>query len=284
MLHINIFWSWFCLLAVAASVYLLLSPFVARPLYKRHIFKPSKYPSGNYDVDSVGQIKRQEFYFPSTGNTKLHAWFFDVHQSHWVILLSHGNSDNLTRALPLIGELIAAGASVFIYDYRGYGKSAGSPTIKGICDDSRAAYDFLTNNLQISPKRIVLYGESLGTGVSCYLSRQVSCAGLILQSGYVSLWKIGRQKFPFLHIYPNFLFPRPHLDNLAVIKSKHPPLLLVHGEQDTVVSISDTEELYRHANEPKMFARLPEVAHANVIESDKFLATVKQFLSKLPLT
>src|SRR5262249_24453256 len=149
------------------------------------------------------------------------------------------------------------GSSVLIYDYRGFGRSEGVPTVEGVCDDAMSAYNFLTKNEGLHSDEIVIYGESLGVGVSTYLASLRPCAGLILQSGFVSLYRIARAVMPLVAIYPEALFPDQGLNSLALLKGKHPPLLIIHGAHDGVVPFRHAEDLYAAASEPKKFLPLP---------------------------
>src|SRR5206468_3134820 len=102
--------------------------------------------------------------------------------------------------------MLLAGYSVLVYDYQGFGRSSGRPSVDGILSDGAAAFDYLVKERGIDPHRIVLYGESLGVSVAAHLSTIRDCGGLVLQSGFASLSRIACKHFPFLRIYPTALF------------------------------------------------------------------------------
>lgn len=194
-----------------ALMYLGLSPRIATPIYRPLLFRPAKYPEGNYDVTSIDGVTRREVFLRSADGTKIHGWYFPRPGADKTILFHHGNAANLTTRVNLIQLLLKAGASVFIYDYRGFGRSDGKTSLKGICDDGCAAFDYLVNNEGILNRDIINYGESLGAGVACQVSTVRHGAGLILQSGFCSLRRIGSEVYPWLRLYPAFLFPQPDL-------------------------------------------------------------------------
>ena len=269
--------------AALGVLYLALSPRVCTPLYGAMLFHPDKYPSGNYQIEVVDHVMRKEVFFPALNGKKLHGWLFSKPGTKHVILFHHGNAGNLTYRLALVGLLMQAGSSVFLYDYQGYGLSEGSVSLQGICDDGLAAYDFLVKDEGYAPQQIILYGESLGAGVACQIAAKRPSAGLILQSGFASLQRISKEVLPFVRIYPSFLFPRPELDNLQVLSQEHPPLLILHGRLDTLVPFSHAQELYELAKDPKQLVQLPNAGHNDIsgMEPQLYLEAVRGFLASL---
>lgn len=280
MLNTEVLKNFSLMAAILLVVYLLLSPVVAMPIYKTMLFFPVKYPSGAYEVPAVDNFKKEDLTYPSGDGVKLHAWFFRNPESDKVVLVSHGNGGNLTYRLYVARALLQSGASVFLYDYRGYGKSEGSPSLSGICADARASYDYLRDKLGYEPNHIILYGESLGSGVTCWLSQRVPSEGIILASGFSSLLATARSRMNFLYLFPNWLCP-PDFDNLTVLKQDHPPLLLVHGVEDTILPVSNSDEIFRLAKDPKYFTRIPGKGHNDLPESPMYAAALSRFIPEL---
>jgi uncharacterized protein len=268
-------------LVLLVAGWVLMSPPVAMSFYNGFLFQTFRYPIGFYDLDAIANVERHDVYFPSANGSKLHGWWFPNQNFKPVILISHGSGGNLTFRGWLINSLLLSGASVFIYDYQGYGRSEGDTTIEGTCDDARAAYDYLTRDLSISPKRIFLYGESYGTGVTCKLASEVPCKGVILQSGYASLRESGRQILAILNLYPQWLFPQPELDNRAYVSKRHPPLLLLHGLRDTLLPCTLSTTLFHGASEPKSLLLMPGADHFVVPLQPEFIPTVYQFVNSV---
>jgi len=269
--------------AALGALYLALSPRVAVPVYRPVLFRPDKYPNGEYHIESLSGIKREDVFFPSANGKTLHGWFFEAPNADKTILFSHGNAGNIATRTGLLGALLETGASVFTYDYQGFGRSEGSPNVKRICQDGLAAYRFLTKEVGIDSSNIINYGESLGSAVACYLSRHVPTAALILQSGFCSLARIGKERVPFLQMYPDWLFPQPDLNNLAAVRDKRQPLLIIHGMLDDTVPFAHGQELFAEASEPKRFAVLPNAGHIDMYDVDRqlYINAVKDFLHSL---
>jgi len=265
------------------ALYVALSPRVSLSLYQSMLFKPDKYPAGNYNCDSLDGASRSDVYFSGVDGSKLHGWLFRKPDAKKVILFNHGNAGNLTYRLGVSRLLLESGASLFLYDYRGYGSSEGTPSLRNICEDGLSAYDYLVSQAGFTAGDVLIYGESLGCGVACHLALDRQCSGLILQSAFTSLSKIGKHVLPFARIYPDWLFPSPGLDNLAALRGKHPPLLLFHGVLDTLVPFSHALQLFNQASEPKTFVPLPTTGHNDIsgTEPDLYRDSIRHFLASL---
>lgn len=269
---------------VLAALYIGLSPRLAPRLYASRLFRPYAYPEGMWDTLEMQGVPREDCYFTAVDGSRLHGWFFDTPNAKKTILFSHGNTGNLTGRLNLVDLLIQAGAAVLIYDYRGYGRSQGSSTVRSICEDGVIAFDYLTKR-NIQPSNIVLYGESLGTAVACEIAAERPCSAVILQSGFASLKKIGQETMPITKIYPQMLFPKPLLDAAERMAArKNYPLLVIHGHKDQVVPFAHAEEIFAKASEPKRFVQLPECAHSDIwcTAPDTFIQSVREFIDELP--
>lgn len=263
--------------------YILLSPIVAAPLYNTLLFHPSM--AGNYDAHNIVGVKIENVYFKSKNGADLHGWSLPAAKAKGAVLISHGNGGNLTNRMPLIAMFLRQGWSVFIYDYQGYGRSTGTPSVQNMRDDSLAAFDWLQSNKHYQDQDIVLFGESLGTGIACQLSEGRQVAGVILQSAYTSLRDLAREKIFWLRFYPDAMFAKnDQLNNLEVLVKPHAPLLLIHGERDKVIPIAYSQKLNEIAPPIKMFVRLPEAGHNDIydINFDQYTASVNRFLNALP--
>ena len=256
-------------LGSASLLYLLMSPRVNKLVYRPLMFFPVPFPESLEDIPSLEGVPGEEYFFEGSQGQRLHAWHWRRPGARYTFLFSHGNAGNLTIRLETARNLLNSGASVFVYDYQGFGKSTDKPSVEGICTDAEAAYDLMMRELGLSGRDILLYGESLGASVSTYLSSVRECSGIVLQSGFSSLRKIAGEHFPFLKVYPDALFPKPALDSLSILKAPHPPVLLLHGEQDTVIPVSHSVELFEGAVGRKHFVKLPLSSHADVWSSSR---------------
>lgn len=245
--------------------YLLFSPLIAMPFYNTCIFHP--FVLGDFKRSEINGVKKQDAFFVNKQGQRIHAWYFVQPGASKTVLVSHGNAGNITYREELIKVLLNSGASVFIYDYGGFGLSKGSPNVNGCIDDAIAAYDYLVKEKHLSPDSIVLYGESIGTGITCQLAKQRSCNAVILQSAFQSLPQIAQEKLPFFVIYPNWIFPVNQLDTLSYVKGLHPSLLLIHGEQDDLISAKNSQALYNAASKEKFICIVPKAGHNDVPEN-----------------
>jgi len=264
-------------------LYIVLAPVIAMPLYNFILFFPDKHV---YNVDKeIASMKtllgaeKEDVFFLSPKGVKLHGWLFQLPGDKPIVLVSHGNAGSLVHRLPLAFNLLVSGVSVFLYDYEGYGLSDGHPSLGSICQDGLAAYDYLNKEKKYPSEKIIGYGESLGTGVTCYLSSQRSLSKLVLQAPFVSLMNAGGDHFFWLKLYPPFLFPKQPLDNLAILSRPHPPVLLVHGMADSILSYHYSEEIMKKALPPVQLLLLPHANHNDIgaVDRDLFLSALQRF-------
>ena len=265
-----------------AFLYVLLAPVVATPLYNSLLFFPTK--ATGYDVGNIPGIEREDVFFPSTNGKRLHGWYFTVPDAKGTVLISHGNGGNISHRLQIVSMLVRNHFNVLAYDYQGYGRSEGSPSISGILEDGRAAYDYLVITRHVKPETMVLFGESLGGAVAARLAKERTSAGLILQSSFSSLCHVASSKIMFLKLYPGFLYPDT-LDTAAVVKNYRQPLLIAHGSVDQIVAPAEAELVYAASTGPKTIVRLPHANHNDIFDTDfdQYDGAVKMFLDELGL-
>jgi alpha-beta hydrolase superfamily lysophospholipase len=268
-------------LAVLGALYLVASPRFGERAYHYALFAPWKYPIGNYDGELGRSGRYEDIFFNAINGKKLHGWFFQGSEPK-TILLNHGKTGNITDLERLIILLCETGASVFIYDYRGFGRSEGAPSLKVICEDGVSAYNWLVETKKVAPANIVAYGESLGGGVACHLANHTDVGALILQSAFCSLREISIENMSALRYFPELLFPIFFKNSRSVSAFKK-PLLLLHGALDEDIHIKHSHKLLAAANDPKNFVILPNTLHDEISEQDSelFVHTVKEFLSNL---
>lgn len=206
-------------------------------------------------------VELTEVDFKSKDGKTLNAWYFKKPDAKYTYLVSHGNGGNLSHRYLLFATLFEANGSVFIYDFQGYGKSEGKPSDKGIVEDGISAYDYLVNDLHINKDEIVGYGESLGCAVTTEIMEARPFRAVILQSPFARLSNTAKDKIVFAKIYPDSLFSQNHLDNVSAYKKVHPPLLVIHGEDDWILKVDYAKEIYNQAIEPKALLILPGCGH-----------------------
>lgn len=232
---------------------------------------------------AIGPYKCETLTFPGPRNTSLCAWYYKNPGATRVIMVSHGNAGNMSHRAKLAEHLLNAGCSVFMYDYGGYGNSTGSPSPDAVCQDGLVAYDYLCNKLAYAPQQIVIYGESIGGAVASYITAHREPAALIIQSGFLSLPDIAKEKFAPFKLFPNALFYQPHMSNLDALQQQHPPLLIMHGVQDRVIPFRHGEQLAAAASKPVTFVPLTRSGHNDtyIADAQLFDQSLKEFLNSL---
>jgi uncharacterized protein len=277
-------WRRFLRILVAIfAPWLYFAPRISPRLYYRRLFRPHDDRGDLRELLNLTSGKTRRVFFRAFDGKRLHGCFFHNQASTKIILLHPGNSGDIAGRLPFIKILLAAGTSVFTYEPRGFGLSAGSPTIESICEDGLAAFDLLTSELGYAAQRIVLHGISLGAAVATYVSTQRRARAMILQSGFSSLEKIAKQKMPLLKIFPTWLFPRPLLDNVAILSQSHIPVLILHGAKDDTIPPAHSREMYAKAVNPKEIVLFPSSTHVEIspLDLNLFNTNISQFLSQL---
>ncbi len=224
------------------------------------IYYPVRHPEGLYAASSRPGGPRDVDLVAEDG-VRLHAWLREPAAPVATFLFCHGNAGNLTHRLDILERLAAAGIRTFIFDYRGYGRSEGKPGEEGLYRDARAAYDRLAAEPGVEPGRIFAYGESLGGAVAAQLTLDRPCAGVILQSTFRSLRAIGRETFPVLH-----LLARHRFETEAKLARIAAPVLVVHGEADTLIGPHHARRLHEAAREPKWLHLVPRADHNDLWE------------------
>lgn len=216
----------------------------------------------------------QDVVIATSDGEQLVAWWKPPEPGRALLLYFHGNGGSLLNRRDRVRMLTQDGRGILIVSYRGYSGSTGTPYESGLREDARAARDWLST---YEPGRIVLYGESLGTGVAVRLATERQVGGVILDAPYTSTADIAKGLFWYL---PVALLMRDQFRSIDRIGDIKVPLLVMHGEEDSVIPIALSELLFKAANEPKRYLRLPGTDHVSVLESGGIDA-VRRFLVEI---
>ncbi len=184
---------------------------------------------------------------------RLHGWLVRTPQARGTLLFFHGNAGNISHRLDSIRLFADLGLDVFIIDYRGYGRSSGRPSEQGTYRDARAAWDWLTEPQGVMPRRIVIFGRSLGAAVAVDLAARERAAGLILESGFTSVPDLAAELYPWL---PVRLLSRFHYDSISKVGRIGQPMLVLHSRDDEIVPFHHGRQLFDAAREPKQFYQM----------------------------
>lgn len=240
------------------------------------IFQPDKYPAGEWQQTT---ILVQDANFAAADGTKLHGWYVRHPQPKGHALVLHGNAGNVTLHADTLRTLNQRhGLAVLALDYRGYGKSAGSPSENGVLLDARAARRWLAEREGIAEKDIILMGQSLGGGVAVDLAAKDGCRGLVLASTFTSMPNVAQHHTPWL---PMKWLVSTQFNSLAKIKDYQGPLLLAHGDADEVVPYQQGLDLFEAAPGPKQMITSPGGKHNDPLP-EKYREALDQFIANLP--
>jgi fermentation-respiration switch protein FrsA (DUF1100 family) len=263
----------------AGSILAALGPlfFWGCLIEERFIF----YPASRIEITprQVGLPFEDIFFFTSDG-VRLNGWFVPYPDSRITMLWSHGNAGNISHRvenIKLLHEKV--GVNIFIFDYRGYGRSEGRISEEGTYRDAEAALRYLRSRSDIDSKKIVLFGRSLGAAVAAEVATREECLALILEAPFTSVREMARVAFPLL---PIGSFLRTRYDTIEKVKKINVPLLVLHGDQDEVVPFSQGRKVFEAAPEPKKFYTIRGAHHNDtyITGGDAYFAALKNFIEE----
>lgn len=207
--------------------------------------------------------------------TTISAVYLPNPQARYTVLFSHGNAEDLGTLQPFLHDYQAHGFSLFAYDYPSYGTSTGKPTEKNIFAAIATAYRYLTEVLKISPDNIIIHGRSLGCGPSIYLAARFPASGLVLESPFVSVYRVKT-------VLP--LFPFDKYQNLNNIHQVKMPTLIMHGTQDSVAPLWHGQAIFNALEGYKQAYWVKGAGHNNIMahDSSAYWKTIGHFLESKP--
>ena len=221
------------------------------------IFHPSPYPEGYWNPTSLG-VPIQDIYFASEDGVKLHAWFIPSPKAVATLLWFHGNAGNLSHRLDNIQRLKRLNLNIFIFDYRGYGRSEGVPNEEGIYKDSRAAYKQVLAMDGVSVDSLFLFGRSLGGICAVETAMNYPARGLILESVFTNSADMSRTVFPLI---PLGWAVRSKLDAAGKVPHLKLEKLFLHGTRDEIVPYDLGRKLFEKSGNPKTFYAIEGAGH-----------------------
>ena len=273
MRHLNLLLL--CLLTVTGcATHRSLSPLA--PLERALVYYPAKYPEGRWDPPF---LPHEDVWFTAADGTKLHGWYVPHNRPRAICLFMHGNAGNISSRSPGLAVLhYRHDLAVMAFDYRGFGRSEGTPSERGILQDARAARTWLAGRTGVREEDIVLMGRSLGGAVAVDLAAEKAPRGLVLASTFTSLPDVGKHFAPWL---PTRVIMTQRLNSLAKIGKYQGPLLMSHGDADTVVPYELGVRLYEAAPGPKRFVTIEGADH-NDPQSEEYRRAFDAFIEALP--
>lgn len=211
----------------------------------------------------LGLKGMEEVWLKTSDGIRLNAWYAKPAEGRkGMVLYLHGNAGNLGGLAGKLAPYLEAGYGVLALDWRGYGNSEGSPTEDGLYADGRAALAYLAG-LGVPSDRVVLHGESLGSGVATLLAVENKVAGVILEAPFLSVAEAAQHHYPYL---PAKWLTKDRFDNLARIGSITAPILILHGELDNTVPVAHGRALLAAAGQQTKGRFLADAGHADLFD------------------
>ncbi len=192
----------------------------------------------------------EDVFFSTADRVRVHGWWVPANENRGAVLFCHGNAGNISHRLESIEIFHRLGLNVFIFDYRGFGRSGGRPSEEGTYQDAGAAYDYLHGEREIPPERIVIFGRSLGGAVAVETAGRRKAAALICESSFTSSLDMARRITPFL---PVRLLIFDRYETVEKVGRLTVPKLFIHSPEDELVPFEQGERLFKAAAEPKKF-------------------------------
>lgn len=251
------------------------------------IFLPDK---KTYVTPSMLHLQSEDVYFHSDG-LLLHGWWLHATQpTKGVVLFVHGNAENISTHIASVYWLPPHGYDVFLFDYRGYGLSQGTPDLTGVHHDFAAAMHYLFNRPDINKNNVFVFGQSLGAAISIvgtatspYKSR---LRAVIVEGAFTSYRSVAREKLASSWLTWLLQWPlsftiddefRP-IDHIAQISPT--PVLLIHSESDEVIPFHHARDLYAAAREPKTLWVVKNVAHIHTFTKPEYQQKLLEYLQQ----
>lgn len=207
-------------------------------------------------------LEYRDVYFTTSDAVRLNGWFIPHGKAKATLVWFHGNAGNIGDRVEHIERLHRKTEfNIFIFDYRGYGRSAGSPSEAGSYLDGDAAMDFVRTELAIASQQLVIFGQSLGAAVAADIAGRHDSRAAILESPFASIRAMAKIVLPFLPIGPLLNAKFDVIDKVGKIKA---PLLVLHGDRDEIVPFEQGQQVFAAARQPKKFQRIEGAGHNDI--------------------
>ena len=227
------------------------------------------------ELGALGELGVREVKVTTADGISLLSWYLPPPDTRPVLVYFHGNGGHIGYRAERLRRFARDSLGVLMLEYRGYSGNPGTPTEAGLYADAEAALDFLAA-AGLGPDRLVLYGESLGSGVAVALAARRNIAGLILEAPFTSVADVAQFHYSFV---PASLLVRDRFDSLSRIGQLKAPLLVLHGERDRVVPVRFGRALFDAAPDPKEFWLAPGAGHGNLARFGA-LEVVRSFVER----
>ena len=214
------------------------------------IFHPSEFMT---DSPDRLEVPWSDHYVETEDGTMIHGWLLKNEDAEHTVVFSHGNAGNISGRLDIAKTIYDKGVSVFLYDYRGYGNSEGSPNEDGFFDDARSVVNYLAGEQGIPTDSMIFYGRSLGGSAAAHQASEFNGAGLVLDSAFANIRSMAQSAYPFV---PSFLVRAEFPTDQFLMNRGEIPVLFMHSPDDQIVLFDQGRQLYEQAEGEKRFVEL----------------------------
>lgn len=241
----------------------------------RFIFHPDHVT--DRDPSHIG-VRFEDVFFTTQDGLRLHGWFIPHQDARATLVWFHGNAGNISGRLlniKLLHDRI--NTNIFIFDYRGYGRSEGTVSEKGTYLDGEAAINYLLSRQEAAARRLILFGRSLGAAVAAEMAIRFASLGLILESPFVSIPEMARAIFPSL---PIAWLLQTRYDTMEKVRLVKTPILVLHGDRDATVPFAQGKRVFEIASHPKKFHRIVGASHNDtfLVGGEEYYGALRDFI------
>jgi len=241
----------------------------------RFIFHPDHVT--DRDPSHIG-VRFEDVFFTTQDGLRLHGWFIPHQDARATLVWFHGNAGNISDRLlniKLLHDRI--NTNIFIFDYRGYGRSEGTASEKGTYLDGEAAVNYLLGRDEAAARRLILFGRSLGAAVAAEMAIRFPSLGLILESPFVSIREMARAIFPSL---PIAWLLQTRYDTMEKVRLVKTPILVLHGDRDATVPFAQGKRVFEIASHPKKFHRIVGASHNDTffVGGEEYYGALRDFI------
>ena len=260
------------ILLTFAIIYILLT--LLTYIFQRNLLY---HPSENNYSDTQLTVPIEKVIITTDDNIKLSSWYHKKNvKGYKTILFLHGNAGTLESRIYKINHFKDVNVNFLIIAWRGFSGNKGKPSEKGLYEDAKSAIKWLKNK-GIKEENIIIYGESLGTGVATEITQNKNFAGVILETPFTSMVNVGKTKYPF---FPVSFLLKDKYESDKKIKNIKSPILIMHGEVDRLVPFWMGKKMYELANEPK-YSYFSKYDDHMMEYNEKLLNELKKFINSL---
>ena len=225
-----------------------------------------------------------DVYFAADDGIRLNGWYIPRARATSTFLWFHGNAGNISHRLENLKLLHdKVNVNIFIFDYRGYGRSDGTASEEGTYRDGAAAVKLLRQRYGVEANKLIIFGRSLGAAVAAEMAMRVQSLAVILETPFTSVRDVARDKLPFL---PIGALLKTRYEVVEKVRKLSSPLLVLHGDRDEVVPFSHGKKVFDAAPEPKWFYAIAGAGHNDtyLVGGDTYFAALRRHIERAELS